>query len=203
MSEVEKPNILLVDDRSENLLALEGVLEDENYTLLKATSGQEALRLVLKHDVDLILLDVQMPEMDGFEVAKLLRSKKKTEAIPIIFITAITIHLITNAFIIFWITYFNPIILTVHLKCYSFFVVTRFTNNSLGRTRLSLGFLYNPLGRFLYNLLRGFLNNPFRGFLYNSLGRTRFSFGRFTNNSLWRFNHFILYYNIKFIYIYL
>ena len=89
MSEFEKPNILLVDDRSENLLVLEGVLEDENYTLLKATSGQETLRVVLKHDVDLILLDVQMPEMDGFEVAKLLRSKKKTEAIPIIFITAI------------------------------------------------------------------------------------------------------------------
>ena len=89
MSEVGKPNILLVDDRSENLLALEGVLESEDYTLFKATSGQEALRLVLKHDFDLILLDVQMPEMDGFEVAKLLRSKKKSEDIPIIFITAI------------------------------------------------------------------------------------------------------------------
>jgi PleD family two-component response regulator len=89
MSEFERPNILLVDDRSENLLALEGTLEDEDYNLFKATSGQEALRLVLKHDFDLILLDVQMPEMDGFEVAKLLRSKKKTEDIPIIFITAI------------------------------------------------------------------------------------------------------------------
>ena len=89
MSEVERPNILLVDDRSENLLALEGVLGDEDYTLFKATSGQEALRLVLKYDFDLILLDVQMPEMDGFEVAKLLRSKKKSEDIPIIFITAI------------------------------------------------------------------------------------------------------------------
>jgi CheY-like chemotaxis protein len=89
MSEVERPNILLVDDRLENLLALEGVLGDEDYTLFKATSGQEALRLVLKHAFDLILLDVQMPEMDGFEVAKLLRSKKKTEEIPIIFITAI------------------------------------------------------------------------------------------------------------------
>ena len=90
MSEFEKPNILLVDDRSENLLALEGVLEDEEYELFKTTSGQEALRLVLKHDFDLILLDVQMPEMDGFEVAKLLRSKKKSEDIPIIFITAIS-----------------------------------------------------------------------------------------------------------------
>ena len=90
MSEFERPNILLVDDRLENLLALEGFLGDEDYTLFKATSGQEALRLVLKHDFDLILLDVQMPEMDGFEVAKLLRSKKKSEDIPIIFITAIS-----------------------------------------------------------------------------------------------------------------
>ena len=90
MSEFERPNILLVDDHSENLLALEGTLEDEDYNLFKATSGQEALRLVLKHDFDLILLDVQMPEMDGFEVAKLLRNTKKSEDIPIIFISAIS-----------------------------------------------------------------------------------------------------------------
>nr|ABD75786.1 predicted signal transduction protein [uncultured bacterium] len=86
----EKANILLVDDKAENLLALEGTLEDENYNLFKAISGHEALHLVLKHDFDLILLDVQMPEMDGFEVAKLLRSKEKSQAIPIIFITAIS-----------------------------------------------------------------------------------------------------------------
>jgi len=86
----EKANILLVDDRPENLLALEGTLEDENYNLFKATSGREALRMVLKYDFDLILLDVQMPEMDGFEVAKLLRGKEKSKAIPIIFITAIS-----------------------------------------------------------------------------------------------------------------
>ena len=89
MSE-HKQNILLVDDRPENLLALEGVLEDLNCNLFKATSGQEALRLVLKHDFDLVLLDVQMPEMDGFEVAKLLRGKEKTKDIQIIFITAIS-----------------------------------------------------------------------------------------------------------------
>jgi PleD family two-component response regulator len=90
MEEFEKPNILLVDDRSENLLALEGILEDENYNLFKTTSGQEALLLVLKHSFDLILLDVQMPEMDGFEVAKLLRNSKKSKDIPIIFISAIS-----------------------------------------------------------------------------------------------------------------
>ncbi len=90
MSAFEKANILLVDDKPENLLALEGALEDKNNNLFKAASGHEVLRLVLKHEFDLILLDVQMPEMDGFEVAKLLRDKKESKDIPIIFITAIS-----------------------------------------------------------------------------------------------------------------
>jgi len=81
-------NILLVDDRPENLLVLEGVLERSGYRLFKALSGTEALRLLLKHPIDLILLDVQMPEMDGFEVARLIHGKKATQDIPIIFITA-------------------------------------------------------------------------------------------------------------------
>jgi CheY-like chemotaxis protein len=86
----EEITLLVVDDRPENLLAMEGVLEDLGYTIVKATSGQEALRIVLKQQVDLILLDVQMPGMDGFEVAKLLRGKAETREIPIIFITAIS-----------------------------------------------------------------------------------------------------------------
>jgi CheY-like chemotaxis protein len=90
MSDQEKESILLVDDRPENLLVLESVLEEIGYNLFKATSGHEALRMVLKHDFDLILLDVQMPGMDGFEVAKLLRGKKESQDIPIIFITAIS-----------------------------------------------------------------------------------------------------------------
>ena len=90
MSEFEKDNILLVDDKTENLLALESILEDLGCNLFKATSGQETLRMVLNHEFDLILLDVQMPGMDGFEVAQLLRGKKRTQDIPIIFITAIS-----------------------------------------------------------------------------------------------------------------
>ena len=90
MGERTKPNILLVDDRPENLLVLEGVLDGEGYNLYKANSGSETLRVVLKRPFDLILLDVQMPDMDGFEVAKLLRGKKESKEIPIIFITAIS-----------------------------------------------------------------------------------------------------------------
>ena len=90
MQNDEKEKILLVDDRPENLLVLEGVLDNLGYDLFKATSGQKALWLALKHQVDLVLLDVQMPVMDGFEVAELLQGKKETKDIPIIFITAIS-----------------------------------------------------------------------------------------------------------------
>lgn len=86
----EKPNILLVDDRPENLLAMEAALEELHCQVFKVTSGQEALLMVLKHEFALILLDVQMPEMDGFETAKLIHGKKDLKHIPIIFITAIS-----------------------------------------------------------------------------------------------------------------
>ncbi len=90
MNEAEKANILIVDDRPENLLALESLLESPSLNIIKANSGNEALGLVLEHDFALILLDVQMPEMDGFETAELMRSSKKTKHIPIIFVTAIS-----------------------------------------------------------------------------------------------------------------
>jgi len=85
-----KQNILLVDDHRENLIALEAILESPNRNLVMATSGNEALQMALKKDFSLVLLDVQMPEMDGFEVAELLRKNRKTRNIPIIFVTAIS-----------------------------------------------------------------------------------------------------------------
>ncbi|MGE5701609.1 MAG: PAS domain S-box protein [Clostridia bacterium] len=83
-------NILLVDDRPENLLALEAILSSPEYRLVSVHSGEEALRQVLKEDFSLILLDVQMPGLNGFETAKLIKSRQKSEHIPIIFITAIS-----------------------------------------------------------------------------------------------------------------
>jgi CheY-like chemotaxis protein len=80
--------ILLVDDRPDNLLALEQILGEQGYELVRALSGNEALRLTLRQNFALILMDVQMPEMDGFETAELLRANSKTKDIPIIFITA-------------------------------------------------------------------------------------------------------------------
>ena len=81
--------ILLVDDREENLLALEAILGGLGHELLRATSGAEALKHLLIHDVSLILLDVQMPEMDGYETAAHIKGRTRTQDIPIIFLTAI------------------------------------------------------------------------------------------------------------------
>lgn len=83
-------NILMVDDRPENLITLEAVLEPLHVNTIRANSGAEALDLALKNNIDLVLLDVQMPEMDGFEVASYLKRVKKTAEVPIIFVTAIS-----------------------------------------------------------------------------------------------------------------
>lgn len=90
-TENKEMKILLVDDRQENLVSLETILKEDNRVFLRAMSGAEALRIVLKNeDIGLIMLDVQMPGMDGFEVAEILRSNPKTRDISIIFVTAIS-----------------------------------------------------------------------------------------------------------------
>ena len=87
---IVKRNIhfLLVDDLEANLIALEAILERDGLTLLKARSGREALELLLVHDIALAFVDVQMPEMTGFELAEAMRSTERTKAVPIIFLTA-------------------------------------------------------------------------------------------------------------------
>src|ERR1700749_547061 len=84
----EKSTILLVDDRPANILALEQMLEKKDRIFLKDSSGDEALKLALNRPIDLIILDVQMPSMDGFEVSQILKSNWRTKAIPIIFASA-------------------------------------------------------------------------------------------------------------------
>ncbi|HSE08127.1 MAG TPA: response regulator [Nocardioidaceae bacterium] len=85
----DRARILLVDDRPENLLALEAILSSLNQILVQASSGEDALRALLKDDYALILLDVQMPGMDGFETAARIKSRTRTKDIPIIFLTAV------------------------------------------------------------------------------------------------------------------
>ncbi|MFB7880980.1 hybrid sensor histidine kinase/response regulator [Brevundimonas diminuta] len=89
MSSPEQPiHILLVDDLGENLLALEALLKREDVVCLKARSGDEALELLLVHDVALALVDVQMPGMDGFQLAEFMRGNVNARHVPIIFVTA-------------------------------------------------------------------------------------------------------------------
>jgi PAS domain S-box-containing protein len=89
MTATDKTPILLVDDRPENLIALENLLEDPGLDIFTAPSGNEALRLTLKHDFALVLMDVRMPDMDGFETAELMRAYPKTSCLPIIFVSAV------------------------------------------------------------------------------------------------------------------
>lgn len=88
MSTLAPVHFLLVDDLEENLLSLDALLRRDGLVLLKARSGDEALELLLKHDVALALVDVQMPGLSGFELAELMRGNERTRRVPIIFVTA-------------------------------------------------------------------------------------------------------------------
>jgi signal transduction histidine kinase/DNA-binding response OmpR family regulator len=88
MESESKANVLLVDDRPENLLAMETILADLGQNLIRASSGREALRFLLVENVALILLDVQMPGLNGFELAELIRERERTQRTPIIFVSA-------------------------------------------------------------------------------------------------------------------
>jgi signal transduction histidine kinase/DNA-binding response OmpR family regulator len=87
MVSTEKVNILIVDDSPEKLMSLEAILDDLGQSLVSARSGREALRRLLVQEFAVVLLDVYMPEMDGFETARLIRARKRSEHTPIIFIT--------------------------------------------------------------------------------------------------------------------
>ena len=89
MKKTEKHTILIVDDNSNNLFSLHELIKDNfQVDVVEATSGFEALRIITEQQIDLCLMDVQMPEMDGFETARLVRSRPRTAHIPVIFITA-------------------------------------------------------------------------------------------------------------------
>jgi len=85
-----RASILIVDDRAENLLALEAILEPLNQSIVRATSGREALRELMRSDFAVILMDVQMPELNGFETAEIIKSRERSRYTPIIFLTAIS-----------------------------------------------------------------------------------------------------------------
>jgi PAS domain S-box-containing protein len=88
MSKELKDHILIVDDKVNNIYALEQILSQPDRELISVTNGNEALKVALNNEIDLIILDVQMPGMDGFEVAQILKSNKRTRITPIIFVSA-------------------------------------------------------------------------------------------------------------------
>ncbi len=88
MNDQPRPKILVVDDIQANLVAMRAILRRQPAEIIEATGGNEALALSLDHEFAMVLLDVQMPEMDGYEVAEILRSTERTENTPIIFVTA-------------------------------------------------------------------------------------------------------------------
>ena len=89
-AEGDRINILMVDDSPTNLLALESVLRAPDRNLIRAGSGEDALRYLLDNDAAVVLLDVYMPGIDGLQTAELIRGRKKSRDIPIIFLTANT-----------------------------------------------------------------------------------------------------------------
>ncbi|MBI3543837.1 MAG: response regulator, partial [Deltaproteobacteria bacterium] len=85
----EPTNILIVDDREENLVAIEAALADPAYRIVTARSGPEALSCLLRNDFAVVVLDVMMPGMDGYEVATLMKERERTRHVPILFLTAL------------------------------------------------------------------------------------------------------------------
>lgn len=127
-----KVKILLVDDRSENLIALESVLANLGQEIVKVSSGTEALKCLLDDDFAVILLDVQMPDMNGFETAALIRARDRSRHTPIIFLTAIdkTDHHVTSGYSVGAVDYivkpFDPVVLKA--KVAVFVELTKKTN---------------------------------------------------------------------------
>jgi PAS domain S-box-containing protein len=117
--------ILVVDDRPANLLSVRAVLEPLGQVIIEAHSGEEALRQLLAHDVAVVLLDIQMPDMDGFEVARLIRGREKERYTPIIFLTAFEDHRfsIAEAYTLGAVDYLvKPIVPAILIAKVSFFV---------------------------------------------------------------------------------
>src|SRR5216684_4758458 len=92
MGEAERPKVLIVDDHPRNLDVLEVMLGDTDCTLVRATSAEEALLCVVRHDFAALVLDIKMPGMSGIELATLIKQRKRSQHVPILFLTAHSVN---------------------------------------------------------------------------------------------------------------
>ncbi len=170
MNDIEKPTgtILIVDDISKNIQVLGNILRQEGYGLAYATSGQQALEVVKTDRFDLILLDIMMPQMDGFEVCRRLKSDTGTADIPVIFLTAKTgtedvVEGLTLGGVDYVTKPFNPKELLArvrtHLQLQTAREIVRRQNIELEKKNRSLGKANNQLRKALEEIktLRGIL----------------------------------------------
>lgn len=138
---IDEVNVLLVDDKPENLLALEAIFKESEYKLIKALSGEEALRHMLNRDCAVILMDVRMPGMDGFETAEVIRNRDRSRHTPIIFITAVSKDYsdVQRGYSLGAVDYvFKPIVAEVLRAKVGFFVELFKTNKELERSNRDL-----------------------------------------------------------------
>ena len=92
MIQTDKPNVLIVDDQPRNLDVLEAILGETDCTLVRATSADEALLCLVRHDFAALVLDIKMPGMGGIELATLIKTRKRSQDVPILFLTAHTVN---------------------------------------------------------------------------------------------------------------
>src|ERR671939_285944 len=92
MNQSEKPKVLIVDDQPRNLDVLEAMLGDMDCTLMRATSADQALLAVVRHEFAALVLDIKMPGMGGIELAKLIKQRKRSQHVPIVFLTAHSVN---------------------------------------------------------------------------------------------------------------
>ncbi len=138
------PKVLLVDDRPENVLALEAILQGMSVECVGASSGEAALKQLLLHEFALILLDAQMPEMDGFETARRIRQRERTRSVPIVFLTAAddNAHLAVRGYAAGAVDYISKPIDPWVLRAKVGVLVELWERNRRARTQAALAELY-------------------------------------------------------------
>lgn len=179
MEEHKNQNILIVDDVKENLISLEAILTRSGLKVFTAISGNEALKLLIKHEFGLVILDVQMPEMDGFEVLEFMKGNSRTKFIPVLFLSALATQkeFFLKGLQIGAVDYMTkPFDADLLLLKINNFLKLSYSENQLRKSKNELALLHNEL-KFKYKSLVENMNDAF--ILKDSNGKIIFANNRF------------------------